>query len=162
LLGIVGFFVREAHTENIYSSSALVFISIGTLLFFGNASLDSIEKFFTTGISFMTVIYVLVYLSLGLVWSMFKWRKLVVEEFTKWKNRGQPVSRFSISFSRYKETIAFWVIWWVFSAIDYLIGDFIVDMISRMGKMYTRIAEKTINDLTSKAMEEKKDKEASA
>lgn len=101
----------------------------------------------------------LVYVGLGLLWSVFKWRLFVKKEkaihIEDAERRGTKPNK-----ERLKETIArkkdvdvisFWIILWPLSGIAYVAKDFIIDairnLIERMTTVYDKVTNSIIKDL---------------
>ena len=101
------------------------------------------------------LIFLVVYIGFGLLWSLYKWRLFVLEKKEEYINNRQNytypkdyTNQDIIDYvSRSKDTdqILFWVVLFPFSMLGYFINDFILDIIKKMTKVYDKITENIIN-----------------
>ena len=116
-------------------------IPIGALLFILFYHWGEVGPF----IKFQSVldawIYISGYLIIGLIWSFFKWGKLVNYYISKYENEEDV--RHSLKIYSY-DKIAYWVVWWPFSLFGFLFDDVIQWFISHFKGIYRLISDKMI------------------
>ena len=120
--------------EGTYSTLFLITL-VGILIY----CTPDVFVFITTSPG-LFALYVVLYISIGFIWSFFRWYKFLLQE----KARGAK----SVIAKYYKSDFAFWITYWPISVLKYLIGDFIYDLFSRFwgifGKTYQKIADKVL------------------
>jgi hypothetical protein len=98
--------------------------------------------------------YVLIYIAIGIVWSMFKWYKLVRKRFLSWtsnydsKNKDITFDKDNFvkpNISHYIDDIVLWILYFPFSIIAYISSDFFRNLVKKIvkifGKVYDKISE---------------------
>lgn len=109
--------------------------------------------------------YGIVFLLIGVLWSVFKWSIFVREKIAYYsKNKNYKYSKEEvkekISDSKSNDQIAFWIIMWPFSSLGYFVNDFVYDfvisIVKRISKVYDRITDGLIDSSTLKETKEGK------
>lgn len=100
-------------------------------------------------------VYLLVYIAIGLMWSFFKWGRLINRYIVLYDNEEDV--RFSLSaFSN--DNIAYWVMWWPFSILGFVFDDAIQWIIEHFRGVYNLITDKLINSaISAKDIKQSKD-----
>lgn len=115
-----------------------------------------------------TLIGVVAYLGLGVLWSFFKWDRLCSNEARKWKEAKEALKNQNTGYSQevmqrqvaslakppevfdYKGKFTSWIILWPFSVIVFVFDDmfaWVRDMFLEMfGKVYQAIANRHFKD----------------
>jgi len=127
---------------------------IGLLFYLGKVDVNHIDWV-------LTIEAVVAYLVVGIIWSGYKWfvyvRDLYLEHVEartqSYRNRDleykskvttlkQHLENYKFDAPKSKDkisSISGWIIFWEFSIIKYLLNDFVVDLIKRLGGYYSRI-----------------------
>jgi len=96
--------------------------------------------------------YLVIFLLAGIGWSFFKWRLLVQKEIQVGKDEDLTLEKVkkNISYRKSYDKIIYWILLWPFSALGYLVNDFIYDLVKRIvDKIYTvydRITDKMLGN----------------
>ncbi len=148
LLGAAAILVLCLYLTFNESIGWLTTILIGTFLYY-----SYMNGFFAT-INAMIVNLPLIlaafalWIMIGIGWSSFKWKKLVIKQAEIWKELGsreENYDHYRPVFSNFKMAIFTWVIYWPFSFLNYFLGEFIRDVVDKLimffKAMYDRIVE---------------------
>ena len=128
-----------------------VFCTISLLIVSYFAGLIDIES-----INFVKLLlYISIYLFIGIIWSFFKYRlevKNIInytkdQYYIKYKdiNELKDLIRQNIKFRIDNSRKSLWILFFPYSIIKFLIGDFIEYIVEKLGKVYTKISEYIIN-----------------
>jgi len=96
--------------------------------------------------------YGLIFIAIGIGWSLFKWKLLVQNEIEKGKKYNSTKNEVKIEINNKKDydTISYWILLWPFSSAGYLINDFIYDtmkkLIDKIYTLYDRITDRLLGD----------------
>lgn len=103
------------------------------------------------------IIYGIIYLFVGLVWSFFKWgiyvkkkHKYYIHQIEESKKQNRNMlfdwKHYRPEVSKHKYILSMWIIWWIFSLIRYFLGDFIVNiatwLANQFGGIYNKITDR--------------------
>jgi len=102
--------------------------------------------------------YAILFLGIGVIWSIYKWQLFVREKIKHYQEDNKEYTKeevkYEINRSKSNDQIAFWIILWPFSSLGYLINDFIYDIViaivKKITKIYDGITDKLINSSTLK------------
>jgi len=91
-------------------------------------------------------IFLIIYIAIGLMWSFFKWGRLIKQYIAKFDNEEDVRYKLS-NFSN--DRIAYWVLWWPFSIAGFVFDDAIQWIIEHFKGVYNLITDKLINSAIS-------------
>ncbi len=91
-------------------------------------------------------LFILGYIVIGLIWSVFKWGRLVKYYINKYEKEADV--RSSLSYTS-NDKIAFWILWWPFSILGFIFDDAIEWIIEHFKGVYNMITEKMISSAIS-------------
>jgi len=146
LFGILVFEIGAS----LYKESALGFvIGISILTFVNWSGMGSIWATMTlTGLLYYGVVFIII----GIGWSLFKWKLIVQNEIEKGKLYNSPKDEVKreINYKKDYDTIAYWILLWPFSLLGYVVNDFICNamkkLINKINTLYDRITDRLLSD----------------
>ena len=153
LIGII--FVASASSLQYESALGLGLAVLGIILIPWGAGTA-----IASNLTFLGVLgYGAIYLVIGSLWSIFKWRKLVIDEiayyaddvYDSWtteKKKEKTLS--SIANKKNYDTIGFWILAFPMSMIGYVVNDFIVALVKRIIDSLGGLFDKITNSLVNK------------
>ena len=127
----VGFMMNESGT--------IPFIGVMGLLIYNWTGTGAILTFSSL---LNAWVFILVYIIIGLLWSFFKWGRLVKYYIGEHKNEEDV--RFSLK-NVSNDRIAYWILWWPLSAIGFIFEDAIQWIIEHFKGVYNMITDRLIN-----------------
>lgn len=93
------------------------------------------------------LLWLSIYLIAGIIWSFFKWFKVVKrakERYLREAGSPRPISSFVPKVNQWKESITSWILFWPFSILRYAFGTMLMDfmnaIVSRLKGLYDRIS----------------------
>lgn len=131
----------------IIGTAVLYFINKSAIKSLGYNISDNLVNF---------IMFTVLYLGLGLVWSLFKWfrflrkkRKEYDEAVIEWEGRVKE-NKHTISKVPYitdyrpyakdnKEQISSWIVFWPFSGIRYIVGNLLTDFVSWFVSLWSKL-----------------------
>ena len=144
-------FVVAAFSESLEGSIIMLALFLGLTQFSGLYDLRAID--------FISVFYIgVVYLGIGAVWSLFKYKitaKQLADEYMSEFSRydEQTTERLKtgilnrIESRIYKSRIVCWIVFFPFSVLNFILGDFIEYIVTKLGRVYRKIAEHVTNSV---------------
>lgn len=133
-------------------TASLIFLgcSVGFLQYFNFIDLRTLDL--------ATCLYtIIIYLILGCIWSLFKYKQRAEEIAKSYKNRSGYTKEDIIKEIKrgiYNSQIAYWIIFFPFSIIKFFLSDFVDYLISKLSRIHDYIA-KTVVDSVYKDVESK-------
>jgi len=111
-------------------------------------------------IDLLSLLYItVIYLAVGCVWSLFKYKitaEYIAKEYIE-ENSRRDSNKLTkqnildrIDNRIYKSTISYWILFFPFGILSFIFGDFIDYLVSKLGKVYKKIAEYVTNSAMSK------------
>lgn len=149
LIGLGFLFICLTVSAYNESLGPAIFCTISLLIVSYFAGLIDIES-----INFVKLLlYISIYLFIGIIWSFFKYRLEVksIINYTKEQysnkdiNKLKDLIRQNIKFRIDNSRKSLWILFFPYSIIKFLIGDFIEYIVEKLGKVYTKISEYIIN-----------------
>ena len=102
-----------------------------------------------TNVDWSTVIYgTMVYLAIGCVWSLFKYKQKA-EEIAK-RCKSSDCKTYVVQIIKdgiYKSQISFWIVFFPISMIKFALSDFVDYLISKLGRVYDYIARSVVDSI---------------
>ena len=145
---LIVIFTLYVFNEIVEGSAIFLAASIFVLNYFDIISL--------TNIDWGTVIYgTMVYLAIGCVWSLFKYKQKAEEIAKRCKSSDSKtyvVQR--IKDGIYKSQISFWIIFFPISMIKFALSDFVDYLISKLGRVYDYIARSVVESVFKDSIKE--------
>jgi len=135
---------------SLYNETALgFFIAFGIFSFINWSGTGSLWATITlSGLLY----YGLIFIAIGIGWSLFKWKLLVQREIEDGKRRNFSKEEIKKYINKKKDydTISYWILLWPFSAFGYFVNDFIYDtmkkLIDKIYTLYDRITDRLLGD----------------
>lgn len=103
-----------------------------------------------SGFSILTALYyTIAYLVVGIMWSLFKYKKRAEEIAIEYKNKNSTKEYIleKIRYNIRNHDIAFWIVYFPISIIKFLLEDFVDYLIEQLGFIYKRIARAVVDRL---------------
>lgn len=140
-------FIVLAFYENFTSTLVVLF------LLFGIVQYTNLYDFTTIDIISLLYIFI-IYILIGIIWSLFKYKFEVSNIVLKIKKRNKDVLANdlkssileTINYQITKDRISSWIVFFPISIIKFLFEDMVIYVIERMGKVYNKIAEIVIDN----------------
>lgn len=93
---------------------------------------------------------VVIYLVLGCIWSLFKYKQKaeeIAKSYQKYRDHTKEDVIKSIKNNIYNYQIANWIIFFPISIIKFLLSDFVDYLISKLGRIHDYIARKVVDSI---------------
>lgn len=158
MIGIVALaviFVLCVFNEILEGSAIFLTSLVFTLNYTGVINLSTLEW---TEILYFCIVY----LSIGIVWSLFKYKQKA-EEIAKryrenWPEKSRDYVIGSIKDSIRNSHISFWILFFPVSMIKFALDDLVDYLISKLGRVYDYIARAVVNSVFKDSEAKKTDK----
>lgn len=150
-------FIAFAFEESLAGAALMLALFLGLSQFSGFVDLRAIDVI-------STFYVVSIYLVIGCIWSLFKYKisvKKIADEYIennknkKYKYTPEELkedilSRIESKIS--KSLIASWVVLFPFGVLKFIFGDFVEYIVSKLGRIYRKIAEYVIEKVISNSI----------
>ena len=141
------FFFILVFNDEVTGSLIFLALTVGFLHYFTFIDLKSLEL--------LTVFYsVVIYLILGSIWSLFKYKQKAKEIAITCKDNKNDRNRYTkediinkIKNSIRNSEISYWIIFFPISIIKFALSDFVDYLISKLGRVYDYIARSVVNSV---------------
>lgn len=136
-------------------SGFLSLITLGILLSIPWGASSSVIVALSTMSFGALIVFIGIYVGLGLIWSVWKWRLFVLDEKKDYiatcesfqKTYNVDSLKNIIERKKNIDTITFWIILWPMSTFAYLLNDFIVDTVKTLARGMSTVYDKVTNSI---------------
>lgn len=149
MIGIIAFpvlFLLFVFNDEVSASLIFLGCSIGFMQYLGFIDLKSLDL----AMCFYSVV---IYLILGCVWSLFKYKQKA-EEIAKSYNENKNHNKCTkedviknIKRNIYNSQIAYWIVFFPVSIIKFFLSDFVDYLISKLGRVHDYIARTVVDSI---------------
>ena len=144
MIGIIAFpvlFLLFVFNDEISASLIFLGCSIGFMQYLGFIDLKSLDlaMCFYSGV---------IYLILGCVWSLFKYKQRaeeIAKSYKKYPVHTKEDVIKNIKSSIYNSQIAYWIVFFPVSIIKFFLSDFVDYIISKLGRVHDYIARSVVD-----------------
>lgn len=153
MIGIIAFpilFLLFVFNDEVSASLIFLGCSVGFMQYLGFIDLKSLDLV----MCFYTIV---IYLILGCVWSLFKYKQKaeeIAKSYKKYPVHTKEDVIKNIKNSIYNSQIAYWIVFFPVSIIKFFLSDFVDYLISKLGRIHDIIA-RTVVDAVYKDVESK-------
>lgn len=148
-------FVVAAFDEQLGGAAIMFALFLGLTQFSGLYDLSTID--------FISAFYtIVIYLAVGCVWSLFKYKitakKIAdeyIEDYKKYRYTPEQLKEnilLRIESRIYKSKISCWIVFFPFSILNFMFGDFVEYIVSKLGRVYRKIAEYVTESVISNSI----------
>lgn len=95
---------------------------------------------------------------IGLVWSMWRWHKHVKKVVEEARNNKHNDPRYALALSRNKSRITNWILYWPWSLLWNICGDFLTGIYDAMSGVYQKIVDKALKPLEEERKRQEEEK----
>ena len=126
-------------------SASLIFLgcTVGFLQYFNFIDLRTLDL--------VTCLYtIIIYLILGCIWSLFKYKQKaeeIAESYKKYRDYTKEEFIKYIKSGIRNSQIAYWIIFFPVSIIKFFLSDFVDYLISKLGRIHDYIARKVVDSV---------------
>ena len=146
MIGITVFpllFLVYAFNDEIIGALLFLVVTTGFLHHFTFIDLSSLDL--------LSVFYsVIIYLIIGSIWSLFKYKQKAKEIAVTCKNNKTNSKEYIINKIKNgirNSEISYWIIFFPISIIKFALSDFVDYLISKLGRIYDYIARSVVNSI---------------
>ena len=144
MIGIIAFpvlFLLFVFNDEVSASLIFLVCSIGFMQYLGFIDLKSLDLV-------MCFYSVVIYLILGCVWSLFKYKQKA-EEIAKGCTKSEYTTKAdvikNIKRNIYNSQITYWIVFFPVSIIKFFLSDFVDYLISKLGRVHDYIARSVVD-----------------
>lgn len=160
MIGVIAFpvlFLLFVFNDEVSASLVFLGCSIGFMQYLGFIDLSSLDLV-------MCFYSIVVYLILGCVWSVFKYKQKaeeIAKSYKKYPDHTKEDIVKEIKRGIYNSQVAYWIVFFPVSIIKFFLSDFVDYLISKLGRVHDYIA-RTVVDAVYKDTKSKSNIETSS
>jgi hypothetical protein len=153
MIGIIAFpvlFLLFVFNDEVSASLIFLGCSIGFMQYLGFIDLKSLDL----AMCFYSVV---IYLILGCVWSLFKYKQKaeeIAKSYHRYADHTKEDVIKNIKSNIYNSQIAYWIVFFPVSIIKFFLSDFVDYLISKLGRVHDYIARSVVDAVFKDSIKE--------